>query len=147
MQNCPYKSGIYSRFDAVAVAAPLRGPAALGSILEQLPEDFPAAILVAQHLSHRSVNLILNHLAGWSRLPVSLALSGESIARGRVYLAPPDRHLLVSAGNRLQLLDGPRVKFCRPAAEPLFTSVAGTYRERALGLVLSGCNTDGATGT
>jgi len=120
---------------------------ALGFVLGQLPPEFPAPILVVQHLSERSVYLILEHLAQRSKLPVSIAVSGEPLAPGRVYLAPPDRHLLVAAGDRLQLLDGPRVKFCRPAAEPLFTSVAGTYRERALGLVLSGCNTDGAAGT
>jgi two-component system chemotaxis response regulator CheB len=145
MQNCLPTSG-YCRFDVVAVAASLGGPAALGAILGALPPDFPAALLVAQHLSEKSAPIIVHHLERHSTLPVSLAHAGEQISSGRVYVAPPDQHLTVSADRCLHLARGPRVKFCRPAAEPLFASVAGTYRERSLGLVLTGCNTDGAIG-
>lgn len=140
-------SGDYCRFDVIAVAASLGGPAALSRILELLPADFPAAVLVAQHLSEKSAPIIIRHLAQHSALPISEASSGAQILPGRAYIAPPDQHLTVTADRRLQLARTPRVKFCRPAAEPLFASVAGTYRERALGVVLTGCNTDGAIGS
>jgi two-component system, chemotaxis family, protein-glutamate methylesterase/glutaminase len=130
----------------VAVAASLGGPAALAQILSAVPPDFPAALLVAQHVSPKTAPAVVRYLGGFSPLPVSTAGQGELIQPGRVYVAPADVHLLVAADRRLELLQGPKVKFCRPSAEPLFASVAATYRERAIGLVLTGCNTDGSIG-
>ena len=147
MQNCPYcPAPPYSGFDILTVAASLGGPAALGFILSALPAEFPAAIVIAQHVSHKSLPLIFHHLLLHSTLPLTVARDGERVAPGHVYLAPADRHLLLGADRRLLLTQHPKVKYCRPAAEPLFASVAGTYRERSLGLVLTGCNTDGAVG-
>ena len=147
MQNClsPAASG-HSGFDVIAVASSLGGPAALSRILSALPADFPAAFLVAQHQSPTTPPAIVRHLGGCSALPVSAAEHGELIQPGRVYVAPADVHLLVTADRHLATVQSPKVKFCRPSAEPLFASVAGTYRERAIGLVLTGCNTDGSVG-
>jgi two-component system chemotaxis response regulator CheB len=101
---------------------------------------------VVQHLSATSGPLVLAHLRRESALPLAFAEEGELLRPARVYLAPPDRHILLDADRRIRLSRLPRVKFCRPAAEPLFVCAAGSYRERALGLVLTGCNTDGALG-
>ena len=148
MQNCLYSPPTpYSGFDVITVAASLGGPAALGFILSALPAEFPAAIVIAQHVSDKSLPLIFHHLIRNSTLPVTIAQNGEWAAPGHVYLAPADRHLLMGADRRLLLTQHPKVKYCRPAAEPLFASVAATYRDRSLGLVLTGCNTDGAVGT
>ena len=146
MQNCPSPAAVYSGFDVIVVASSLGGPAALARILSVVPADFPAGIVVAQHVSAISSPCVIQHLNRASTLPVSTATDDEPIAPGRVYLAPPDHHLLITLGRRLSLTRGPKVKFCRPAAEPLFATAAGTYRERTLGLVLTGCNTDGAVG-
>jgi two-component system chemotaxis response regulator CheB len=147
MQNCLCSPGAgHSSFDVLAVAASLGGPAALGSILSRLPLEFPASVLVVQHLSMRSAPLIIDQMRRSSALPITIAVDGDLPLPGHVYLAPPEHHLVVGNDRRLSLNRQPRVKFCRPAAEPLFASVAGTYRERALGLVLTGCNTDGAMG-
>jgi two-component system chemotaxis response regulator CheB len=116
-------------------------------VLAALPPEFPAGIVVAQHVSAASAPYVVEHLGGVSKLPVSAAQHGEELLPGRVYVAPADQHLLVTADRRLALTHSAKVKFCRPAAEPLFATVAATYRERALGLVLTGCNTDGALGT
>lgn len=146
MQNCLSPTGSYSRFDIVAVAASLGGPTALARILTDIPPDFPASIVVAQHVSPITAPAVVAHLGEVASVPVAVAQHGEPLQGGRVYVAPADQHLLVAADRRLYLTRDPKVKFCRPAAEPLFASVAGTYRERALGLVLTGCNTDGALG-
>jgi two-component system chemotaxis response regulator CheB len=147
MQNCLCSSGAgHCSFDLVAVAASLGGPQALSSILSRLPLEFPASVLVVQHVSLRSAPLIFEQVRRSSALPVTVAAAGELPLPGHVYIAPPEYHLMVDSDRRLSLNRQPRVKFCRPAAEPLFASVAGTYRERALGLVLTGCNTDGAMG-
>jgi two-component system chemotaxis response regulator CheB len=135
----------FSAFDVVAIASSLGGPEALGTILGALPPDFPAAVLVAQHRGPGSRFLATN-LGRDSALPVREAVAGEPATPGIVHLAPPDRHLLVDGERRLVVQNGPRVKFCRPSAEPLFVSVAAEYRERAIGVVLTGCNTDGAFG-
>jgi two-component system, chemotaxis family, protein-glutamate methylesterase/glutaminase len=147
MQNClsgPH--GAHCSFDLIAVAASLGGPAALGFILSRLPLEFPASVVVVQHISTRSAPLLIEQVRRSSALPVTVAAAGDLPVPGHVYIAPPDHHLVVENDRRLSLNRQPRVKFCRPAAEPLFASVAGTYRERALGLVLTGCNTDGALG-
>jgi len=136
----------YSAFDAVGLAASLGGPEALARVLGMLPREFPAAILVAQHLG-ASGSYVADVLGRNSPLPVTLAKHADPVRPGRVYVAPPDRHLLVTAEHRLELARTPRVKFCRPAAEPLFVSIASAYRERAIGVVLTGMNTDGAIGT
>ena len=135
----------FAAFDAVAIAASLGGPEALSLLLARLPPDFPAAIFIAQHMGAGGEWLV-SRLSRLSALPVHLANDGEPIIRGRVYLAPPDRHLLVAPTRRVIVNQEPKVKFCRPAAEPLFTSVAALYRDRALGVVLTGCNTDGSVG-
>jgi two-component system chemotaxis response regulator CheB len=101
---------------------------------------------VVQHISSRTGSLLLNQLKRQSVLPLTFAEAGEVPQPARVYLAPPDHHLLLDADRRFRLSQLPRVKFCRPAAEPLFASAAGSYRERTLGLVLTGCNSDGALG-
>jgi two-component system chemotaxis response regulator CheB len=147
MQNClSGPQGAHCSFDLVAVGASLGGPAALGFILSRLPLEFPASVLVVQHVSVRSAPLIVNEMRRTSALPVTVAAAGDRPRPGHVYVAPPEFHLVVDNDRRLSLNRQPMVKFCRPAAEPLFASVAGTYRERALGLVLTGCNTDGAMG-
>jgi two-component system, chemotaxis family, protein-glutamate methylesterase/glutaminase len=147
MQNClPSPHGTHCSFDLIAVAASLGGPAAVASILARLPVEFPASVLVVQHVTVRSAPLIIDQIRRSSALPVAVAAAGDLPLPGHVYIAPPEYHLVVDNDRRLSLNRQPRVKFCRPAAEPLFASVAGTYRERALGLVLTGCNTDGAMG-
>jgi two-component system, chemotaxis family, protein-glutamate methylesterase/glutaminase len=148
MQNCPCAGvarSAYAAFDVVAIAASLGGPEALAQLLALLPASFPADILVIQHVAPSSTWL-RHRFDQVSPLPVRMVEGGELLEGGTVYLAPPDRHLFVDTEHRLQLGTGPMVKFCRPSAEPTFASVAGMYRERALGVVLTGCNTDGAMG-
>ena len=149
MQNSPYAGvarSAYAAFDVVAIAASLGGPEALAQLLRLLPASFPADVLVIQHVAPSS-SWLRNRFERVSALPVRTVEGGELLAGGMVYLAPPDRHLLVGADRRLQLGAGPKIKFCRPSAEPTFASVAAMYRERALGVVLTGCNTDGSIGT
>jgi two-component system chemotaxis response regulator CheB len=79
-------------------------------------------------------------------LPVTSSPLRENRISPARYVGPADLHLLVTADRRIHLSDAAPVKFCRPAADRLFLSAAATYRERALGVVLTGCNTDGALG-
>jgi two-component system chemotaxis response regulator CheB len=133
-------------FDVVALAASAGGLRALTAVLAPLPRDFPAAILVAQHMAPQFRNPLVKLLDGRTALSVAWAAPGEPAFPGTVRIAPPDQHLLVGADGALVLSRGPRVRCTRPAADPLFASVARAYGKRTLAVVLTGMGCDGAAG-
>lgn len=135
-----------SRVDAVVVAASLGGPRTLEEILGALPAAFPAPILVAQHLYGHSPSYLPQMLQRRTPLAVRHAVADDVLRAGVVYVAPPGRHLLVTAGGRCALLDEPRVSFARPAADLLFASAVDAFGARTLGVVLTGRLFDGAAG-
>lgn len=133
-------------FDVVAIASSAGGLVALTATLSGLPTDLPAAVLVVQHLDPRHRSLMAEILSRLTRLTVKQAEEAESIERGSVYIAPPDRHMLANPDHRLSLTRTELVHFVRPSADLLFESVAATYRERAIALVLTGSGSDGSMG-
>ncbi len=133
-------------FDIVALAASAGGIGALGKVLAAFPAGFRVPVLVVQHLDRRHETVIANVLARRTALPVKLAQAHEHISGGTVYVAPPDRHLLVDSAGVLALTGSELVHFVRPSADLLFESVAGAYGPRALAAVLSGTGRDGAMG-
>lgn len=139
-------------YGIVAIAASAGGIAALGRVLGGLPTDFPVPVVVVQHLDPRHKTIIAEVLGRRSQLPVVLASDGERARRGKVYVAPPNRHLLVEGeetaeGERTLVLSSSElVHFLRPSADLLFESVAGAYGARAIACVLTGTGTDGAMG-
>jgi two-component system chemotaxis response regulator CheB len=133
-------------FDIVAVAASAGGLAALSKALSGLPPDFPAAVLVVQHLDPRHRSLMAEILSKRTVLAVKQAAGGETIDPGTVYVAPPDNHLLANGDRTLSLTQTELVHFVRPSADLLFESVAAAYRDRAIAVVLTGSGSDGAMG-
>ena len=133
-------------FDVVALASSAGGIAALSEILGSLPGDFPAAIVVVQHLDPRHRSLMADILRRRTALNVAQAAEGDYIRAGTVYIAPPDRHLLVNANGTLSLSHSELVHFVRPSADLLFESVAASYRNRAIAVVLTGTGSDGSMG-
>ncbi len=115
-------------------------------MLASLPGDFPAAVLVLQHVDPRHRSLLADILGRRTALPVSEARDGEPVGSSHVYVAPPNRHLLVNADRTFSLTQTELVHFVRPSADLLFESVAATYRELAIAVVLSGSGGDGAMG-
>jgi len=134
------------RYAVVAVAASAGGITALGVLLGALPAGFPVPVLVVQHLDPRHETVIAHVLGRSTQLPVKLAEAGELARPGTVYVAPPNRHLLVGAAGLLSLSDSELVHFVRPSADLLFESVAGAYGARAIAVVLSGTGKDGSMG-
>jgi two-component system chemotaxis response regulator CheB len=108
--------------------------------------DFPAALVVVQHLDPRHRSLMADILSRRTALKVNEAREGMQLARGTVYIAPPNRHLLVNSDGTLSLSQSELVHFVRPSADLLFESVAASYKERAIAVVLSGTGSDGAMG-
>ena len=133
-------------FDVVAIAASAGGMKALQSVLGGLRETFPAAIVVVQHLDPRHKSLLADILSRRCSLAVAEATAGETLAPSRVYIAPPNHHLLVNSDGTLTLSQSELVHFVRPSADLLFESVAGSHRERVIAVVLTGTGTDGSMG-
>src|SRR5947209_20267583 len=114
-------------FDVVALAASAGGLNALTHVLEALPVDFPAALVVVQHLDPRHRSLMADILSRRSTLPVKQAEESDKLRPGMVYIAPPNKHLLVNPDGSLSLTQSELVHFVRPSADLLFESVAGSF--------------------
>jgi two-component system chemotaxis response regulator CheB len=128
----------------IAVGASAGGVQALQTLVSGLPADLPAALLVVLHIgSHPSILSAL--LAKRGPLPAKNAVDGEPILAGRIYVAAPDRHLLVD-GHRLRLSRGPKEHHTRPAVDPLFRSAALALGPEMVGVVLTGWLDDGTAG-
>ena len=135
-------------FDIVAIAASAGGVSALRILLSELPINFPAPILIVQHLpaSHRFVSRLPQVLGRSTNLKVKWAEQNEGLEAGVVYVAPQDRHVRVVSDRRISLSSAPKINHVRPAADPLFLSIAELFRERAVCVVLTGALSDGAQG-
>ncbi len=129
----------------IALAASAGGVEALTEVISRLPADLPAAVLVVLHIAPIGPSVLPSILSRHSRLPARNPADGERLRAGHVYVAPPDRHLVV-LDNRAHLVVGPRENGNRPAADPLFRSVARAFGPRAAGVVLSGALDDGTVG-
>jgi len=119
---------------------------ALTQVLSGLPAGFPAIVVVVQHLDPRHRSLMPEIFGRRSKLLVFQAADGMEVVPGNVYLAPPDRHLLVNGDGTLSLTQTELVNFVRPSADLLFESVAAAYGGRAIAVVLTGAGKDGSLG-
>jgi len=133
-------------YDLIAIGASWGGLEAVGRLLEGLREEVDPAVVVVQHRgpqAHRGLLELL--LQEHTDRPVSEPGDKTPIERSQVFVAPADYHLLVENG-RFALSLEQHVNYARPSIDVFFESVAGEYGERAIGIVLTGANVDGAQG-
>lgn len=128
----------------VVVGASAGGLHALQLLVAGLPADWGTALAIVQHRSRDSYALC-ELLQDVSPLPVAEVNDKDEIAGGQVYLAPPDYHLLVEGKHFSLSVDAPE-RWSRPSIDVLFESAADAYGDRAVGVVLTGANSDGARG-
>jgi len=133
-------------FDIIAIAASAGGLKALSIVLAGLTQTLPAAVVVVQHLDPRHRSLMAEILSRRTALKVKQAEEGDHLEPAMTYIAPPDRHLLVNSDGTLSLTKSELVHFVRPSADLLFESVAASFKERAIAVVLSGTGSDGSMG-
>ena len=130
----------------IGVVASTGGPRALANIFTRLPEDFRAAIIIVQHITHG----FSRHLARWldkhSSLSVYEAEDGMPITPGHAIIAPTEKHLVVDENLCLAVRNGPPIGGHRPSGDRLLMSLARHASPRAIGLVLSGMGDDGTAG-
>jgi two-component system, chemotaxis family, protein-glutamate methylesterase/glutaminase len=134
------------RAAAVAVATSTGGPAALQRLLGALPADFPAPLLVVQHITPGFTPGLVSWLNTVCDLRVKLAEHGEPLAAATVYLAPDHRHLGVTGRTAVAVSDAPPVGGFRPSGTFLFESVARAFGPAALAVILTGMGDDGVAG-
>jgi two-component system, chemotaxis family, protein-glutamate methylesterase/glutaminase len=132
--------------DIVVIGASAGGVQALDQLVERLPPELPAAVFVVLHLSAGGRSVLPSILERMGPLPAAVPDEQQLPDRGHIYVAPPDRHLLL-VGQEVRLTGGPRENGHRPAIDPLFRSAARTFGPRVIAVVLSGTLDDGAAGS
>lgn len=131
--------------DIIVVGASAGGVEVLKQLVGSLPPDLPAAIFVVLHISPSGLSVLPNILTRSSSWPAFHAKDGDRIQYGRIYIAPPDHHLLIKRGH-ISVAHGPKENRHRPAIDPLFRTAARAYGQRVVGVVLSGNLDDGTAG-
>jgi two-component system, chemotaxis family, protein-glutamate methylesterase/glutaminase len=135
-----------AHFDLIVLAASAGGLQALTAIVSGLPAEFPVPLAVVLHRTKELPNMLAEVLGRRTALKVRSPKAGEAPAPGTIYVAPPDRHLTVTAERTFQLTEGERIHHTYSAADPLFLSAAQVYGRRVVAIVLTGGDGDAAEG-
>jgi len=133
----------------VAIAASTGGPNALAEVLSALPADFPIPILITQHMPALFTAMLAQRLERDGKRPCTEARDGEVIRANHTYVAPGGFHMIVQTNEGqpyLRLTQSEPENYCRPAADPMFRSVASIYGSSSLAVVLTGMGDDGVRG-
>ena len=133
------------KHDIFVIGASAGGVEALQKLISELPAEFPGAVFVVTHLPSRSRSFLPEILTKAGKLVAAHPEDGERIQNGRIYVAPPDHHLVL-AREHVHLSLGPKEQHHRPCINVLFRSAALAYGERAVGMVLTGELDDGTAG-
>jgi len=131
--------------DIIVIGGSAGALEALIAIVGKLPHDLPASIFIVFHISPTRESLLPTLITRAGRLEAIHPVDGTFIESGRIYIAPPDRHLILE-NRHLNLVHGPKENRARPAIDPLFRSAAVNYGPRVIGVLLSGSLDDGTAG-
>ncbi len=134
------------KYSAVVIGTSSGGMNALKAILPELPVNFNIPIIIVQHIGASSESYWIELLNNMCQLNIKEADEKEKIEKGHIYVAPPNYHLLIEENETLSLSIDKRVNYARPSIDVLFESAADAYREKLIGVLLTGSNNDGALG-
>ncbi len=134
-----------ARRDVIVIGASAGGLEALRLVLDAWPGRLAASVFVVIHAPGGAPHLLAPILERASGIPAGYPADGETVARGHIYVAPPDHHLILESG-RMRVTRGPKENGFRPAIDPLFRTAAAAYGNRVIGVLLSGGLNDGTLG-
>lgn len=132
-------------FPIIVIGASSGGFDALKELVSKLPPDLNAAIFIVWHMAPGTESVLPNVLNRYNSIQASNGHDKEPIVARRIYVAPPDKHMLIEKG-RIRITHGPKENRFRPAVDPLFRSAALNYGNRVIGVILSGALDDGTVG-
>lgn len=130
----------------IAIASSTGGPKAISSMISQFPEDFPAAIVIAQHISDDFVSSMAQWLDQISKVRVKPGEDGEQIVSGTIYISPSEKHMAVTESRKICLIDKHISDIYSPSCNILLTSAANVYGKDSIGIILTGMGDDGVEG-
>ena len=133
-------------YEAIVIGTSSGGMNALKFLFSALPVDFSIPIIIVQHISPRSDNQWIKLLNSNSKLYLKEADEKEKIEHGKVYIAPPNYHLMIERDKTFSLTIDERVNYSRPSIDVLFESAAEAYKNKLIGVILTGSNNDGTKG-
>jgi two-component system chemotaxis response regulator CheB len=134
------------QYEAIVIGVSSGGLKALKIIFSALPSGFPIPIIVVQHIGPRSENSWIKLLNDSCSIPIKEADEKEKVGTGNIYIAPSNYHLLIEKDRTFSLTIDERVNFARPSIDVLFESAAEAYKEKLIGIILTGANNDGTKG-
>ncbi len=135
-----------AKYKCIAVGVSAGGTRALEKILPQLNANLPFAIVIVQHLHPQQEGFFIKYFNGMCKMEVKEANEKEKLKAGTVYFAPPNYHLLLEDNETFSLNVDPKVNYARPSIDIFFECAAQVYREKLVGIILTGANSDGAKG-
>jgi len=133
-------------YEAIVIGVSSGGMNAMKVMFSLLLNEFNTPIIIVQHISSQSENLWIRLLNDKSNLYIKEADEKESIENGKVYIAPPNYHLLIERDKTFSLTIDERVNYARPSIDVLFESAAEAYKNKLIGVILTGSNNDGTNG-
>lgn len=130
----------------LAIACSTGGPQALSKLLQDLPGTFPCPVLIAQHIADGFAKNMVHWLDSVTELKVRLAQEDDRVEAGYVYILPPEQHPIVKSNQRLAAIPRQESDVYHPSCNLLLESVAEVFREKAVGLIMTGMGSDGCRG-
>lgn len=133
-------------YNAIVIGASAGGMHTINKLLMGLPSDFAIPIIIVQHISPNSDNYLVEFLNKNTKLIVKEADEKEIILKGFIYLSPPNYHILIEEDFSISLSADEKVNYSRPSIDVLFFSASDAYKNKLIGIILTGANNDGAKG-
>ena len=150
LASAPFAIAKPARVRALAIGCSTGGPEALAEVFSQIGSELQVPVFVTQHMPAAFTPLLAGHLSKVAGCACAEATDGEIALAGHIYVAPGDRHLLVTGSTTrpvMHISDAPQENFCRPSVDPMFRSLAKLYGPSLLAVILTGMGHDGLSGT